>query len=273
MEFLLLKKLNLLKYGGKMITRMWHGKTKKEDADTYRQYVSDTGIKEYLETDGNLDTQIWQKDENEETHIWTVTRWKDFDSIKKFAGEDFQKAKYYPEDKKYLLETEPQVKHYKTYTFSNSKIKNLIKQIEELDNGDNWTDENFLKKLNSVEEEKIFTQPVQGRHSVAEILWHSIYWRKVVVKRMEGDFEFEKKTEKEQNFLSLDLLKQKGLKNLIADFKDSSDLLINFLKAKRDDFLDNEYKSGYTNQYLVEGLIFHDYYHLGQIGYVIAALK
>ena len=127
--------------------------------------------------------------------------------------------------------------------------------------------------MNSVEEEKIFTQPVPGRHSVAEILWHSIYWRKVAVKRMEGDFDFEEKTEKEQNFLSLDLLKQKGLKNLIADFKDAGDLLINFLKIKTDDFLDNEYRPGYTNQSLVEGLIFHDYYHLGQIGFVIAILK
>lgn len=256
-----------------MITRIWHGKTKKEIADTYRQYVSDTGIKEYLETDGNLDTQIWQKDENGITHIWTVTRWKDFNSIKKFAGEDFQKAKYYPEDKKYLLEFEPNVDHYITFTFSNSKIKSLIKQIEELNDGENWTDENFLKKINSVEEEKIFAQPVPGKHSVAEILWHCIYWRKVVLKRMEGDFEFEKRTEKEQNFLSLELLKQKGLKNLLADFRESSDQLINYLKTKGDNFLDNEYKPGYTNKYLVEGLISHDYYHLGQIGFVIVLLK
>ncbi len=256
-----------------MITRIWHGITKKEDNETYRQYVSDTGIKEYLETGGNLDTQIWQKDEDEITHIWTVTRWKDLDSIKKFAGEDFQKAKYYPEDKKYLLEFESNVDHYRTFTFSNGKIKSLIKQIVELNDGDNWTDVGFLRKINSIEEEKLFVQPVAEKHSITEILWHCIYWRKVVLKRMEGDFEFEKKTEKEQNFLSLDLLKQKGLKNLIADFKESSEQLINFLKTKRDDFLENEYKPGYTNKYMVEGLISHDYYHLGQIGFVIALLK
>jgi len=73
--------------------------------------------------------------------------------------------------------------------------------------------------------------------------------------------------------LSLKLLKQKGLKNLLADFNEASDLLIDFLKTKRDDFLNNEYKPGYTNKYMVEGLISHDYYHLGQIGYMIALLK
>ena len=255
-----------------MITRIWHGKTKKEDADTYRKYVSDTGIQEYLKTDGNLDTQIWQKDEDEETHIWTVTRWKDSDSIKKFAGEDFQKAKYYPEDKKYLLELEPYVDHYNSFTYSNNKIKSLIKKIEEINTGDNWAEADW-RKIHLIEEKKLFIQPVPGKHSAAEILSHIIYWRNVIFKRMEGDFEFEKKTEKEQNFLSLDILKPKGLKSLLADFKESGNLLINFLKTKRDDFLDNEYKTGYTNQYLIEGLISHDYYHLGQIGYVIALLK
>ncbi len=256
-----------------MITRIWHGKTKKEDADIYRQYVIDTGIKEYLRTNGNIDAQIWQKDEDGITHIWTVTKWKDFDSIKKFSGDGFQKAKYYPEDEKYLLEFEPYVEHYRTFAFSNNKIKDFIKQIEELNDGDNWTEESFLKKINSIEKEKIYVRPVPGKHSAAEILWHCIYWRKVVLKRMEGDFEFEIKTENEQNFLSLELLKQKGLQNLLADFKETSDSLINFLKSKRDDFLENEYKPGYTYKYMVEGLISHDYYHLGQIGLVISILR
>ncbi len=255
-----------------MITRIWHGKTKKEDADIYRQYVSDTGINEYLETDGNLDAQIWQKDENDITHIWTITRWKDLDSIKKFAGKDFQRAKYYPEDKKYLLELEPHVDHYNSFIYSDYKIKSLIKKIKEINDGDNWAEAD-LRKIHSIEEKKLFIQPVSGKHSAAEIISHIIYWRKAVVKRMEGDFEFEKKTEKEQNFLSLELLKQKGLKSLLADFKESGDLLINFLKTKRDDFLDIGYTTHYTNQYIIESLISHDYYHLGQIGYVISLLK
>lgn len=255
-----------------MITRIWHGKTKKEDAEIYRQYVIDTGVSEYLETEGNLDTRIWQKDEDGITHIWTVTCWKNFDSIKKFAGDDFQKAKYYPEDKKYLLDFEPQVEHYRTDHFTNNNIKIFIKQIEELYDGENWSDVGFMKKINSIEEEKVFSQPVTGKHSVAEILWHCIYWRKAVLKRMQGDPEFEKKTEKEQNFLSLELLKQKGLKNILADFKEANDLLIDFLKSKRDDFLEIEYKPGYSHRYMVEGIISHDYYHLGQIGYVISLL-
>jgi len=42
----------------------------------------------------------------------TLTFWKDRDSIKAFAGEDVEVAKYYPEDKDFLLEFEPKVVHY-----------------------------------------------------------------------------------------------------------------------------------------------------------------
>ncbi|MGD8779463.1 MAG: DinB family protein [Ignavibacteria bacterium] len=256
-----------------MITRMWHGKTKKEDADIYRQYIIDTGVQDYLKTDGNLDVQIWQKDDGEETHIRTVTRWKDIEVVKAFAGDDYEKARYYPEDGKYLCELEPEVKHYKTFVFSNNQMKNYIRQLEELYDGDNWTDETFMKKLGSLKKEKAFEQPVPGKHSVAEVLWHCIYWRKVLLKRMEGDFEFKKMTEKEQNFLPLEKLKEKGWDALLSEFNEINELLINCLKSKNDDFLEQEYTSGFNYRYLIEGIISHDFYHLGQIGFIISILN
>jgi hypothetical protein len=42
----------------------------------------------------------------------TLTFWRDLDSIKSFADEDVESAKYYPEDKDFLLEFEPTVDHY-----------------------------------------------------------------------------------------------------------------------------------------------------------------
>jgi len=256
-----------------MITRIWHGKTKKEDADIYLQYVIDTGIKDYLKSEGNLNVQIWQMDEEDITHILTVTNWNDLDSIKGFAGNDFEKAKYYPEDETYLLELEEKVKHYKTFSFSNQQIKNYIRQIKELDGGDNWTEENFSKKINLLSKETAFKQPAEGKHSVAEILWHCIYWRRVVLKRMQGDWEFGESTEAEQNFYPLEVLIQKGWENLTAEFKESSELLIDFLKLKNDNFLYEYYKPERTNKNMIEGIISHDFYHLGQIGFIISLLN
>jgi hypothetical protein len=38
--------------------------------------------------------------------------WESFDAICSFAGDDIEKAVYYPEDEAFLLELEPTVTHY-----------------------------------------------------------------------------------------------------------------------------------------------------------------
>ena len=101
-----------------MITRIWHGRTRAADADVYRQYVIDTGIPDYLATPGNRGAQIWQRTEGDITHIWTVSWWDSYDHVRAFAGDELEKARYYEEDKKYLLEFEPLVQHCEAYVFA-----------------------------------------------------------------------------------------------------------------------------------------------------------
>lgn len=96
---------------------MWHGKTKIEDADVYLNYIESTGIKDYKSVPGNLSAEIWRLKENNICHFWTVTKWNSLDSIIKFAGEKYEKARYYPDDGKYLLEVEEKVTHYETHVY------------------------------------------------------------------------------------------------------------------------------------------------------------
>ena len=101
----------------KKITRMWHGITKTEHADEYLKYVEDTGLSDYKNVDGNLSAKILRKIDGNICHFLTITEWDSYESIKKFAGEDFEKARYYPEDEKYLLEFEDNVAHYETFEY------------------------------------------------------------------------------------------------------------------------------------------------------------
>jgi hypothetical protein len=48
-------------------------------------------------------------------HFEMLTFWDDVDAIKRFAGEDFQLAKYYDFDPMFLVELEPNVRHYAVY--------------------------------------------------------------------------------------------------------------------------------------------------------------
>ncbi len=100
-----------------MITRIWHGRTSTANATAYRELVIASGIKDYKNTKGNQGAQIWQQQEGDVTHIWTVSWWDTMESIRAFAGDDVTRARYYPEDDAYLLEKEPLVQHYDCWKF------------------------------------------------------------------------------------------------------------------------------------------------------------
>jgi len=95
-----------------MITRMWHGKVPTSKAAAYRAFLNERAIPDYQSVAGNISVHILERAEGDITHFITLTFWEDMDSIKAFAGEDVGVAKYYPEDKNFLLEFEPHVIHY-----------------------------------------------------------------------------------------------------------------------------------------------------------------
>ena len=72
---------------------------------------------DYRNIKGNLSAKILRRIDDNICHFLTVTEWDSYDSIKRFAGEDYEKARYYKEDELYLLEFEEQVKHFETYDY------------------------------------------------------------------------------------------------------------------------------------------------------------
>lgn len=100
-----------------MVTRIWHGTTRSQDAESYLEFLQHSGIADYKKTPGNLSIKILRRKEGDVCHFWTVTEWDNLDSIRSFAGDDVEKARYYPEDKDYLLEFEDNVIHCETFQF------------------------------------------------------------------------------------------------------------------------------------------------------------
>ena len=96
-----------------MIVRMWHGKVPTAKAGAYREILNARAIPDYQSVEGNLSVHILERTEGAVTHFITLTFWRDIESIKAFAGDEVETAKYYPEDKDFLLEFEPNVVHYK----------------------------------------------------------------------------------------------------------------------------------------------------------------
>jgi heme-degrading monooxygenase HmoA len=99
-----------------MIARTWHGRVPASKAEAYHHYLLQTGVKDLRATPGNQGVFVFRRLEGSEAHFLLTSLWDSVDSIRKFAGEDIERARYYLEDSTFLLELEPRVIHYEVLT-------------------------------------------------------------------------------------------------------------------------------------------------------------
>ena len=90
-----------------MIARFWHGTTKASKGDAYLRFLEESGIKGYRETEGNRGVYVFRRTEGDRTHFLLLSLWDSLDAVRTFAGPAIERAVYYPEDKDFLLEFEP----------------------------------------------------------------------------------------------------------------------------------------------------------------------
>jgi len=87
-----------------MIARIWRGAVSHDDRDRYAEYMRGTGVKEYAETSGNRAVLMLRRDDGHRTEFVMVTLWESWDAIRAFAGDDVERAVFYPEDDAFLIE-------------------------------------------------------------------------------------------------------------------------------------------------------------------------
>ena len=98
-----------------MIARIWNGKTRIEDFEEYTEFMKSRAIPDYKKTKGFVKLIFLRTTNDDIGHFKLITFWENIEVIKNFAGQDFEKAKYYPEDEKFLLEFEGKVTHYEVF--------------------------------------------------------------------------------------------------------------------------------------------------------------
>lgn len=95
-----------------MIARVWHGAVRPAHGDTYAAYVDETGVREIRATPGNRGVLVLRRDTSDQTEFTVISLWESMDAIRRFAGDDAERAHYYPKDREYLLALEPTVTHH-----------------------------------------------------------------------------------------------------------------------------------------------------------------
>jgi heme-degrading monooxygenase HmoA len=95
-----------------VVVRTWRGATRAADADAYVTYMEETGVSALARTPGNEGVQMWRRVEGDRAEFVVVSWWESREAIVAFTGEDIERAVFYPEDDRYLLERGETVTHH-----------------------------------------------------------------------------------------------------------------------------------------------------------------
>lgn len=95
-----------------MIVRTWRGVARRERADAYVDYFRQTGLAEYRATPGNLGVTMLRRGVGQGIEFLIVSRWSSIEAVRDFAGEEPERARFYPDDHGYFVSVEEHVEHY-----------------------------------------------------------------------------------------------------------------------------------------------------------------
>jgi heme-degrading monooxygenase HmoA len=95
-----------------VIARIWRGWTSREDAQAYVRYMEEVAAPDSLGTPGNRGFSVLHRPDGGREEFLTISLWGSLDSIRAFAGDDIERAVFYPEDDRYLVERELTVSHF-----------------------------------------------------------------------------------------------------------------------------------------------------------------
>ena len=128
------------------------------------------------------------------------------------------------------------------------------------------------KKISELNEAEFFYQ-AKGTHSIAEIIYHLNTWREeAILKIKTGKGSI---TDKDpSNWLPHQQLIVLGMNKILNKHDESLSTLLKELRKKDDTFLrdiyyDTDFKDNYPYVFLIEGMLQHDLYHLGQIALLL----
>lgn len=152
-------------------------------------------------------------------------------------------------------------------------IQNLIDTLEVTFDKEPWFGDSILAKLKTINY-KTVNQKIDNSNSIALLLKHMIQWRVFVIEKIQGNKDFDIKLNSEMDWPLVTINNEIEWFSLIEELKITQAKLVNLISEKSDDYLEEiTLGKNYTNRILIEGIIQHDVYHLGQIGLINSLIQ
>lgn len=95
-----------------MIARIWHGWTSPDNADAYEEFLRKKMFPSIHRVPGYIDADLLRRDAGDEIGFVTITRFESLESVRAFAGEDYEQAVVEPEARALLSRFDERSEHY-----------------------------------------------------------------------------------------------------------------------------------------------------------------
>jgi uncharacterized damage-inducible protein DinB len=155
----------------------------------------------------------------------------------------------------------------------NKETQSIIRNFEDTLSAQPWFGRAVYEILGEVDETKVQTKPNDTEHSLLELLWHMNTWAEFCLKQLENAPADEIKEVETRDWRGIDP-KIHTWKKGMDEIKNIHEKIIAILKTKDDSFLSEIVKERKFNfRYMLNGLIQHNIYHLGQVAYLSKLLK
>ena len=150
----------------------------------------------------------------------------------------------------------------------NKELQSIIRNLEKVNTGQPWYGRAVYEMLEETDPAMVYKKPNDNSWSLIELLYHMITWADFTLKRIEGDKEKDMAAFEELDWREIDPgihTWEKG----ISEFKAIHKKIVELLNEKDDKFLGDivDYRK-YNFRFLLNGLIQHNIYHIGQVAYI-----
>jgi uncharacterized damage-inducible protein DinB len=151
----------------------------------------------------------------------------------------------------------------------NKETQYIIKSFEATLSGQPWFGRAAYEILQEVDESKASTKPNGTEHSMIDLLWHMNTWAEFTLGSLEKRTVEQMKAIEANDWRDIDPKIHTWRKG-VEQLKATHNKIIELLKQKEDDnFLgDIVPLRKYNSRFLLNGLVQHNIYHLGQVAYL-----
>ena len=147
------------------------------------------------------------------------------------------------------------------------EINLVVRKLNKVYKGRPWYGDSMKSILNKVNPSIVFVKPSGKKtNSIAGLTAHIIGWREFLLSKISEEHEF-KLTQKDTfNWKRIDKNEKTAWKSLLKKMDENQDEILKVLNNSEDELLVMKVRQRkFKVKYLLEGVIQHDIYHIGQI--------